>query len=305
MPGLCVPVSCAGGARVLPRGQQGCAPHRARGGQPRSSGGSSTAECASSFADAAGSRCAAQRGGPGQSRLPLAHILPDGDLCACAQVLRPLWCTLSRSQGASASLPRAPAPCPRCRGQTTSHSSCTPVAPRGGPRCEALLPTHALLLNPQAATSVSARLPLQPARSAVCPLASASQCHQRHCRRDTSVQGVPLSHGNLCASITNIIQTYEMVATDVSYLVMPLFHVHGLMAGEDKDTDTHTHTHTPAHTVHTCAHDPRLEEWRSTQRQASIGCVCCVSYRSVGPPGCTWCGRAASCGPLHRTLVLD
>lgn len=44
-------------------------------------------------------------------------------------------------------------------------------------------------------------------------------------------QGVPLSHGNLSASIANIIATYEFTPSDVSLLVMPLFHVHGLMAG--------------------------------------------------------------------------
>lgn len=44
-------------------------------------------------------------------------------------------------------------------------------------------------------------------------------------------KGVPLSHGNLMASVSNIIKTYDLVSTDVSYLVMPLFHVHGLMAG--------------------------------------------------------------------------
>ena len=44
-------------------------------------------------------------------------------------------------------------------------------------------------------------------------------------------KGVPLSHANLTASIKNITATYEFTPTDVSLLVMPLFHVHGLMAG--------------------------------------------------------------------------
>lgn len=44
-------------------------------------------------------------------------------------------------------------------------------------------------------------------------------------------KGVPLTHGNLCASLTNISATYELAPGDCSYLVMPLFHVHGLMAG--------------------------------------------------------------------------
>ena len=44
-------------------------------------------------------------------------------------------------------------------------------------------------------------------------------------------KGVPLSHSNLMASIENIVDTYHFTSKDVSLLVMPLFHVHGLMAG--------------------------------------------------------------------------
>ncbi|KAI8470710.1 MAG: hypothetical protein J3K34DRAFT_377006 [Monoraphidium minutum] len=44
-------------------------------------------------------------------------------------------------------------------------------------------------------------------------------------------KGVPLTHANIAASLANIVGTYEMTAGDVSYMVMPLFHVHGLMAG--------------------------------------------------------------------------
>ena len=40
-----------------------------------------------------------------------------------------------------------------------------------------------------------------------------------------------MTHGNLAASLVNIIATYLLTARDRSYLVMPLFHVHGLMAG--------------------------------------------------------------------------
>lgn len=51
------------------------------------------------------------------------------------------------------------------------------------------------------------------------------------CIRACAAQGVPLTHGNLSASLANIAATYEFVPADRSYLVMPLFHVHGLMAG--------------------------------------------------------------------------
>ena len=45
-------------------------------------------------------------------------------------------------------------------------------------------------------------------------------------------KGVPLTHANLAASLHNIAVTYELTDKDRSLLVMPLFHVHGLMAGK-------------------------------------------------------------------------
>jgi oxalate---CoA ligase len=42
-------------------------------------------------------------------------------------------------------------------------------------------------------------------------------------------KGVPLTHGNLMASITNIAATYQLTPRDRSLIVMPLFHVHGLI----------------------------------------------------------------------------
>ncbi|MFN7996156.1 MAG: acyl--CoA ligase [Bryobacteraceae bacterium] len=41
---------------------------------------------------------------------------------------------------------------------------------------------------------------------------------------------VPLRHRNLVASTRNIAQTYDLGPSDVSLCLMPLFHVHGLMA---------------------------------------------------------------------------
>ena len=41
---------------------------------------------------------------------------------------------------------------------------------------------------------------------------------------------VPLKHRNLTASVENIVETYDLSDTDVSLCVMPLFHVHGLVA---------------------------------------------------------------------------
>ena len=41
---------------------------------------------------------------------------------------------------------------------------------------------------------------------------------------------VPLAHGNLAASVGNIVETYNLTPDDVSFCIMPLFHVHGLVA---------------------------------------------------------------------------
>jgi acyl-CoA synthetase (AMP-forming)/AMP-acid ligase II len=43
-------------------------------------------------------------------------------------------------------------------------------------------------------------------------------------------KGVPLTHGNLTRTLTNVCNTYRLQSSDVCMLVMPLFHVHGLMA---------------------------------------------------------------------------
>ena len=42
-------------------------------------------------------------------------------------------------------------------------------------------------------------------------------------------KGVPLTHGNLAASIASIKHTYALTPDDVAMVVMPLFHVHGLI----------------------------------------------------------------------------
>ena len=42
---------------------------------------------------------------------------------------------------------------------------------------------------------------------------------------------VPLSGANLCASATNIAATLQFTAKDVGLNIMPLFHIHGLLAG--------------------------------------------------------------------------
>ncbi|KAH7293921.1 hypothetical protein KP509_28G048100 [Ceratopteris richardii] len=44
-------------------------------------------------------------------------------------------------------------------------------------------------------------------------------------------KGVPLTQLNLSASIQHIIQAYELGPNDRTVIILPLFHVHGLMAG--------------------------------------------------------------------------
>ena len=42
-------------------------------------------------------------------------------------------------------------------------------------------------------------------------------------------KAVPLTHRNICTSIANISRTYDLTAEDRTLIVMPLFHVHGLI----------------------------------------------------------------------------
>lgn len=44
-------------------------------------------------------------------------------------------------------------------------------------------------------------------------------------------KAVPLTHRNLTRTMKNIQQTYQLTPSDRTLLVMPLFHVHGLLAG--------------------------------------------------------------------------
>lgn len=43
-------------------------------------------------------------------------------------------------------------------------------------------------------------------------------------------KGVPLSHQNMVSTMKNITQCYKLTSADRGYVVMPLFHIHGLMA---------------------------------------------------------------------------
>lgn len=41
---------------------------------------------------------------------------------------------------------------------------------------------------------------------------------------------MPLTHRNLATTMENVVRTYSLSPADTTYLVMPLFHVHGLLA---------------------------------------------------------------------------
>lgn len=45
------------------------------------------------------------------------------------------------------------------------------------------------------------------------------------------IAAVPLTHVNLATTMKNVVNTYHLSSADRTYLVMPLFHVHGLLAG--------------------------------------------------------------------------
>ena len=42
-------------------------------------------------------------------------------------------------------------------------------------------------------------------------------------------KGVPLTHANLTVSLNNIVNTYKLTPEDIAMVIMPLFHVHGLL----------------------------------------------------------------------------
>lgn len=44
-------------------------------------------------------------------------------------------------------------------------------------------------------------------------------------------KGVPLRHRNLVAGIKNVVDAYALGPDDRSLLAMPLFHIHGIVAG--------------------------------------------------------------------------
>jgi acyl-CoA synthetase (AMP-forming)/AMP-acid ligase II len=76
----------------------------------------------------------------------------------------------------------------------------------------------------------SSTTPRQPGRTAV-PAGSDDVALVLHTSGTTSrPKRVPLKHRNLTASVEHIIATYNLTSDDVALCLMPLFHVHGLVA---------------------------------------------------------------------------
>jgi acyl-CoA synthetase (AMP-forming)/AMP-acid ligase II len=77
----------------------------------------------------------------------------------------------------------------------------------------------------------TARLAGQPGRAPVNPPVAGDVALVLHTSGSTGrPKRVPLTHANLTASVAHIGATYALSGDDVSLCVMPLFHVHGLMA---------------------------------------------------------------------------
>src|SRR5262249_25749342 len=95
------------------------------------------------------------------------------------------------------------------------------AAPPGTVLIDAALEGNALVLESD--TPVSGRAAAAPDPEDVALVLHTSGTTSRPKR-------VPLRHRNLAASVENIVATYALTPEDVSLCVMPLFHVHGLLA---------------------------------------------------------------------------
>jgi acyl-CoA synthetase (AMP-forming)/AMP-acid ligase II len=108
------------------------------------------------------------------------------------------------------------------------------VPPGGGEQAQAATPAGTLLL--EAMLTADGQVRLAVAGSSPWPRKQTDPTPDDvalflHTSGTTSrPKGVPLSHANLLASAANVVATYALTPIDVSLCVMPLFHVHGLVA---------------------------------------------------------------------------
>lgn len=108
------------------------------------------------------------------------------------------------------------------------------VPQHGGDEARAALPPGALLLEAALGPGGTVQLELvhgTPSSPRQTPPNPDDTALFLHTSGTTSrPKGVPLSHANLLSSAANIITTYGLTSADVALCVMPLFHIHGLVA---------------------------------------------------------------------------
>jgi acyl-CoA synthetase (AMP-forming)/AMP-acid ligase II len=108
------------------------------------------------------------------------------------------------------------------------------VPPGGGEHARTAAPPGALII--EAALSADGQVRFVPASPSLLPRKQTEPNSEDvalflHTSGTTSrPKGVPLSHTNLLVSAVNVATTYALTSEDVSLCVMPLFHVHGLVA---------------------------------------------------------------------------
>ena len=107
------------------------------------------------------------------------------------------------------------------------------VPPGAGEDARRALPAGALLIEASIDADGSVAMSSSKPRSAATASAPGEEdvALILHTSGTTSrPKAVPLKHLNLAASVANIIPAYRLTPDDVSVCVMPLFHVHGLVA---------------------------------------------------------------------------
>lgn len=108
------------------------------------------------------------------------------------------------------------------------------VPPGGGEHARAAVPAGAMIL--EASATQDGRVQLEVIRAAnfarkqTEPTADDVALFLHTSGTTSRPKGVPLSHLNLLTSASNVAATYALTPEDVSLCVMPLFHVHGLVA---------------------------------------------------------------------------
>lgn len=108
------------------------------------------------------------------------------------------------------------------------------VPPGGGEHARAAVPAGAMIL--EASATQDGRVQLEVIRAAnfarkqTEPTADDVALFLHTSGTTSRPKGVPLSHLNLLTSADNVAATYALTPEDVSLCVMPLFHVHGLVA---------------------------------------------------------------------------